>query len=295
MKTTLVALAAIALGTAQAQTYLSCQVQTTFRKPYTHGTEWVHVENKYTKIFKVDAAAKMVSFWDNRNLIWKPVCSTSDSACKVNWADGAISIDGTAQADNPAPPYLDFRRKVTLNGNHVVLLQGDWGQSVGNQPNMTWTYEGDCTPTGVPSMAPFAPPGGRKGNPLYQQASGPAKPVSHAEAAQVLAGYVGNSMTGFSGGGHWFHMWFFKGSPDVIAYTSDDEDISGEGKTRAWWVGKDNIGYRLCPKVDVANNTGKKMVPGENCYPLLVKKVGDVWVEHDMDGDAYFSALAGRQ
>ncbi len=173
-------------------------------------------------------------------------------------------------------------------------MQGDWGQSPDGNANMTWTYNGPCTPSGAPSMAPFSPPGGRKMNPLCQKASGPAQPVSRAEAAQVLAGYVGNTMTGYSGGGHWFHMWILKGDP-LIGYTSDDEDISGKGKTRTWWVGKDNIGYRMCPTVDIANNTGQKIVLRINCYPLLIKKVGDSWVEHDMDGDAYFTVLPGRQ
>ncbi len=44
---------------AQAQTsYLSCAVRTTFRKPYVHGTEWMHEENNYTKIFKIDATPR---------------------------------------------------------------------------------------------------------------------------------------------------------------------------------------------------------------------------------------------
>jgi len=291
-------LATVSFATvAEAQTsYVSCAVQTTFRKPYTHGTDWVHVENKYTKIFKIDATAKSIAFWDNRNLIWKPICTATNTACQVSWTADGISIDGTKAPNTPLVPYLDFRRSIVFSpGNsHVTFAQGDYYQSADGSPNTTWTYDGDCTPTSVPSMKPFSPPGGRKTNPLYQQASGPANPVPPAEAAMVLAGYVGNTMTGFSGGGHWFHMWILKGDP-LVGYTSDDEDISGEGKTRVWWVGKDNIGYRMCPSVDIANNTGQKMVPGMNCYPLLIKKVGDTWVEHDMDGDAYFTMLPGRQ
>lgn len=283
------------IGTAQAQTsYISCAVQTIFRKPYTHGTDWVHVENRYTKFFKLDASARMIAFWDNRKLIWKPICAASNRSCAVNWSANGISIDGTKTPNDPVPPYLDFRRSIVLSpGNaHVTMVQGDWGQSTTGQPNMTWTYEGDCTPSGPPSMQPF---GRRAMNPLYQKASAPAVPVSKEEAARVMAGYVGNTMTGYSGGGHWFHMWIFTGYP-LVAYTSDDEDISGEGNVRTWWVGKDSTGYRMCPTVDIARDVGApKMVPGINCYPLLIKKVGDSWVEHDMDGDAYFTMLPGRQ
>ena len=291
----LLATASLAAAAAAQTSFISCAVQTTFRKPYTHGTDWVHVENKYTKIFKIDPAAKMVSFWDNRNLIWKPICGAGNTACAVDWSNDGIAIDGTKAPNLPTPVYLDFRRSIVLSaGNsHVSMVQGDYYQSTGG-PNTTWTYDGDCTPSSAPSLKPFSPPGGRKMNPLYQKASGPAKPVSKAEAAMVLAGYVGNTMTGYSGGGHWFHMWILKGDP-LVGYTSDDEDISGEGKTREWWVGKDNIGYRMCPTVDIARDVGPKMVPGMNCYPLLIKKVGDTWVEHDMDGDAYFTMLPGRQ
>jgi len=294
-------LATVSFATcAAAQTsYVSCAVQTTFRKPYTHGTDWVHVENKYTKIFKIDADAKMVSFWDNRNLIWKPICGAGNSACAVNWSADGISIDGTKAPNLPLPAYLDFRRSIELSpGNtHVTMLQGDYYQSADGSPDTSWTYDGDCVPTSAPSTKPRAQGARRPMNPLYQKATGPAKPISPAEAAMVLAGYIGNTMTGYSGGGHWFHDWFVQASGNqVVSYTSDDEDISGEGKTRSWWVGKDSTGYRLCPNVDVARDVGgAKMVPGVNCYPLLIKKVGDTWVEHDMDGDAYFTMLPGRQ
>jgi hypothetical protein len=296
-----VLLAALGLSAAAAQaqalaqtSYISCQVQTVFHKPGVHGSEWTHVENQYTKIFQIDAAAKMVAVWNNRSLKWTPICAPGNSACQVSWGADGIGIDATKAPDSPLPPYLDFRRKISLNAanTQVDFTIADYGGVNADAP-ISWNYTGQCQPATAPSTAPYAPPGGFKSNPLYQKATGPAQPVSQAEAAKVLAGYIGNSMTGYSGGGHWFHMWFLKESP-VVAYTSDDYDISSEGKPRQWWIGKDSTGYRICPAVDVANNTGMKMQPGVNCYPLLVKKVGDTWVEHDMDGDAYFSLLPGR-
>jgi len=73
-----------------------------------------------------------------------------------------------------------------------------------------------------------------------------------------------------------------------VAFTGDDEDMSSEGKIRQWYFGKDSVGYRIC----------SRPIPPEGesgCYPFLVHKPGDSWVEHDMDGDAQFSLLPGRE
>jgi hypothetical protein len=278
--------------------YVTCSVQTTFRKPYVHNSDWTHTENRYTKDFKIDAGAKMVFSWNNRSLTWKPICPHAGIACSASWGPNTISLDGMGAPGEVVAPYIDFRRSIQLTDRNarVGYVIADFGQSRDGKANGSWSYDGTCQPSGAPSTAPIGPPpyGARVGNPLYQKASGPALPVSAAEARRVIGPYIGNSMVGYSGGGHWFHDWFFRADP-VSSYTSDDYDISSEGKPRTWWVGKDDTGYRLCPETDVANDTGMKARKGENCYPLLEKKLGDSWVEHDMDGDAYFTLLAGRQ
>jgi hypothetical protein len=273
--------------------YLRCEVQTTFRKPSLRGTEWVHAENHYVKYFRLDPVQRMVSVYDWRPDVYKPVCSDSNAACMRDWSSDHIAIDARAGSDSPVPPYLDFRRAIELSDHlqQVRFVIADYGNAASGATPMSWTYEGSCQPSAQPVRpAPPAAAGGagaarRPANPSYDQPTGPALPVDAAEAAQALAGYYGNTMWGFSGGGHWFHMWFLDGN---LAYTSDDEDISSEGKPRSWHVGKDSTGYRLC----------SEQIPAEGkfgCYPLPQHRVGDSWVQHDMDGDAQFSLLPGRQ
>lgn len=295
MKTTLMigALAATAFASsAMAEiSYLKCEMQTTFRKPYVHDTEWVHTENKYTKYFKIDSAAKMVSAYNRRSNAYTAMCSDKNASCAKDWKSGtAFSIDGTKATDSPVTPYLDFRRSFALNGNQGRFVIADYGQAQNGKPNMSWTYEGPCEkseePKAMPRMGPGAGASRPPENPKYEKPTAPAQPVSKEEADKALAGYYGNTMTGYSGGGHWFHMWFL--DKNGLAYTSDDEDMSSEGKPRQWYVGKDSTGYRLCGEPIPAE--GKS-----GCYPLPVRKVGEAWVQHDMDGDAYFSLLPGRQ
>ncbi|HTP40210.1 MAG TPA: hypothetical protein VMI92_11625 [Steroidobacteraceae bacterium] len=277
---------------AMAKTsYLKCEVQTTFRKPFVRDTDWVHVENKYTKYFQLDNDAKMVSSWNWRSGTYTPICNAANKACAVDWKDGALSIDGTKQADNPSP-HIDFRRSIAFSDKlaRVKFVIGDYGDNTSGKPNMTWTYDGHCAPSAAPKATP-RPPGGGAGsnrpptNPNYEAPTGPAMAVSQEEADKALAGYYGNTMTGFSGGGHWFHMWFLEKN---LAFAGDDEDMSSEGKPRIWSVGKDSTGYRLCG--DPIPATGAM-----GCYPLPPHKVGDSWIQHDMDGDPMFQLLPGRQ
>jgi hypothetical protein len=271
--------------------YLRCEVQTTFHKPSLHGTEWLHAENHYIKYFRLDAARQMVAVYDWRPDVYKPICSDTNAACVRHWDATGIHLDARAAADSPVAPFLDFRRAIDLSDQlrHVQFVIADYGDAARGAGPMSWNYEGSCQP----SAPPVRPLPGRGGpgatraptNPKYEQPTGPALAVSTEEADQALAGYYGNTMWGFSGGGHWFHMWFLDGS---LAYTSDDEDISSEGTPRRWYVGKDSTGYRLCGEPIPA--TGKS-----GCYPLPQHRVGDSWVQHDMDGDAQFSLLPGRQ
>jgi len=272
--------------------YLRCEVQTTFRKPSLHGSEWVHAENHYTKYFRLDPQQQMVAAYDWRPDVYKPICSASNTACVRHWELNTVRLDARAAADNPVPPFLDFRRAIELTDHlrHVHYVIADYGDAAHGAMPMSWTYEGSCQPSAQPVRPPLPGPGGPGAtraptNPKYEQPTGAALAVSAEEADQALAGYYGNTMWGFSGGGHWFHMWFLDGS---LAYTSDDEDISSEGKPRRWYVGKDSTGYRLCGEP----------IPAEGklgCYPLPQHHVGDSWVQHDMDGDALFSLLPGRQ
>jgi hypothetical protein len=271
--------------------YLRCEVQTTFRKPSLHGTEWVHAENHYIKYFRLDPAQRMVAAYDWRPDLYRPICSPSNAACVRHWDADNIRLDARAAADEPVAPYLDFRRAIELSNRlrHVRFVIADYGDTHAAAP-MSWTYEGSCQPSAQPVRPPLPDSGGPgatrpPSNPKYEQPTGAALPVSAEEADQALAGYYGNTMWGFSGGGHWFHMWFLEGN---LAYTSDDEDISSEGKPRHWYVGKDSTGYRLCGEP----------IPAEGklgCYPLPQHRVGDSWVQHDMDGEAQFSLLPGRQ
>lgn len=272
--------------------YLRCEVQTTFRKPTLHGSEWVHAENHYTKYFRLDQAQHMVFAYDWRPDVYKPICSPGNAACVQQWDAKTISIDARAAADQPVLPFLDFRRAIELTDqlHRVRYVIADYGNAASGTMPMSWTYEGSCEPSAQPVRPPLPGPGGPGAtrpptNPKYEQPTGPALAVTAEEADQALAGYYGNTMWGFSGGGHWFHMWFLEGS---LAYTSDDEDISSEGKPRRWYVGKDSTGYRLCGEpIPAAGKSG--------CYPLPLHRVGDSWVQHDMDGDAQFSLLPGRQ
>lgn len=274
--------------------FLKCDVQVTFHRPTYQNTEWVHVENRYTKFLRIDTEAKMVSIYDDRKNVYKPICSANNTACMNEWNDqsvstGAVNIDGMQAADDPLPPYLDFRRSLSLRDHfsQVHFTIADYGQSKSGAANMSWEYNGPCSVSDAP-----VPRGGegagavrKNENPHYDMPTGPAMPVSDAERDRVLAGYDGNTMWGFSGGGSWLHMWFFgKG----LAYTSDGYDISSETTTRQWYVGKDSTGYRMCSKpIPAAGLMG--------CYPLPARKLGDSWVQHDMDGDAQFTILAGRQ
>ncbi len=289
---------------AHAQTsYLSCEVQTTFHRPAPNNTEWTHRENDYTKIFKLDSTARMVGLYNRRSGEYTPICNAANKACSISWNGNAISIDASKAPDNPVPPYLDFRRSFELNNNRVKYVMHDFGSSGKNtlssniatgQANMSWVYEGSCKTTEAPApvvraagaagMGAGGPPGPQVRNPNYVDA-GMALPVSQAEADQALAGYYGNTMWGYSGGKHWFHMWFLDGS---LAFTGDDEDMASMTKPNQWYVGKDASGYRLCGMPIPATGAS-------GCYPLPVRRLGESWVQHDMDGDAYFSLLPGRQ
>ena len=278
-----------ALPAAAEVSYLSCDVGTTFYRPAANNTDWVHREGDYTKIFKVDGDAKMVSLYNRREGSFTPTCSATNKACAINWNGANIAIDGSIAADNPVAPFLDFRRSVQLEGNRVRYQIDDFGFT--GKSNMRWVFEGSCKNTDAPAPVarrgggPGGPPGGPASrNPLYVDA-GLALAVDKAEADKALAGYFGNTMWGYSGGKHWFHMWFLDGS---TAYTGDDEDITSEGKPHAWYVGKDSAGYRLCGQPIPATGAN-------GCYPLPVRKLGEAWVQHDMDGDAQFSLLPGRQ
>jgi hypothetical protein len=272
--------------------YLRCEVQTAYHRPAQHNSEFMHVENRYTKVFKLDEAVKMVSLYNERSNAYTPICSGSNQACKSSWNGQDISIDARGGADNPVPPYLDFRRafKLSNGGKTVQLVIADYGPSAtrdvqGGRANMYWTYDGACQPTAEPKGRAMRPPQG-VGNPKYEKPTSPAKAVSKAEADQVMAGYYGNTMWGFSGGGHWFRMWFL--DRNGLAYTSDDQDMTGEGKPRQWYIGKDSAGFRMCGEPIPA--AGR-----EGCYPLPVRTVGEWWVQHDMDGDAEFQLVPGRQ
>ncbi|MGC3981275.1 MAG: hypothetical protein QM808_08460 [Steroidobacteraceae bacterium] len=290
------------MGLAQAEeSYLSCDVATTFHRPAPNNTEWTHRENDYTKIFKLDSTAKTVGLYNRRSGEFAPICSSKNSACAVSWNGNNISIDGSKAPDSPVPPYLDFRRSFELKGNQVKYVMYDFGNSGKNtlssnipagQANMSWWYEGSCKATQAPApvvrnaggMGAGGAPGPQSRNPNYVDA-GMALPVSQEEADKALAGYYGNTMWGYSGGKHWFHMWFLEGS---LAFTGDDEDMTGMAKPNQWYVGKDSSGYRLCGMPIPATGAS-------GCYPLPVRKLGESWVQHDMDGDAYFSLLPGRQ
>lgn len=284
-------LAGMSMTASAAVSYYACDMQVTFRKPYANNTDWVHVENRYTKYLKLDDAAKMAYLFNDRNGGYAPICSSRNRACAVSWQRESIHIDGTRSADDPLPPYLDFRRSLTLNlgGRPSQLVIADFGDGKLGKPYMTWSYDGVCRPTNTapePMKLPgFDGPPPPPSNPNYKVPTQPAMAMSDAERDRVLANYSGNTLTGFSGGGHWFHMWFFdKG----LAYSGDDYDMTSEGAPRQWYVGKDATGYRLCPQP----------IPPEgraNCYPLLIKQIGESWVEHDMDGDAQFTLLKGRQ
>lgn len=293
----------LAGATHAAESYLSCEVATTFHRPAPNNTEWTHRENDYTKIFRLDSTAKMVSIYNRRSGEFTPICNAKNTACSVSWADKRINIDASKAPDNPVAPYLDFRRAFQLDNNQVKYSMYDFGNSGKNtlssnvpagQANMSWVYEGSCKATAAPApvvrSAPGAPGGMGAGgppasrNPNYVDA-GMALPVSQEEADKALAGYYGNTMWGFSGGKHWFHMWFLEGS---LAFTGDDEDMASMSKPNQWYVGKDSSGYRLCGMPIPASGAS-------GCYPLPVRKLGESWVQHDMDGDAYFSLLPGRQ
>jgi hypothetical protein len=282
--------ALLAMPVVAATSYLKCDVQTTFRKAHVHDTEWVHAENGYTKYFRLDPDAQMVSHYDWRNNAWQPICSANNAACVKSWKDGDIQLDGSRAPDSPVAPYLDFRRTVRLSNDlkKIRYVIADYGLTTGTKPNMSWSFDGDCQTADAPTAVRRSPGAGSARppeNPRFEMPIGPALAVSAAEADQALAGYYGNTMTGFSGGKHWFHMWFLDKN---LAYTSDDEDITAEGRPRHWYVGKDSTGYRLCPAPIPA-------IGSANCYPLPVRKVGESWVQHDMDGDAYFTLLPGRQ
>ena len=288
------AAALLLMNVAQAaERYLSCEVSTTFHRAAPKNSEWLHKENNYTKIFKLDSTTNMASIYNRRSGEFTPICSATNQACAVSWAENDIRIDGSKAPDNPVPPYLDFRRSFELHGQTLKYVMYDFGNSgtalpsnlPSGQANMSWVYEGSCKPTDAPAPATRGgPPGNMQRNPNYVDA-GPAKAVSQAEADQALAGYYGNTMWGFSGGGHWFHMWFLDGS---LAFTGDDEDMTGMAAPNQWYVGQDASGYRLCGRPIPAEGSS-------GCYPLPVRKLGESWVQQDMDGPAYFSLLPGRQ
>jgi hypothetical protein len=272
--------------------YLSCDLQTVYHRPAQHNTEFTHSENRYTKIFKVDSSAKMVSLYSDRANSFTPICSGKNAACKTSWNGMDISIDARGGADDPVLPHLDFRRAFTLSngGKTAQLVIADFGPSpnkdmVGTRANMYWSYDGACAATTEPKGRAQRPPPGVQ-NPKYEKPTSPAKAIGKAEQDKVMEGYYGTTMWGYSGGGHWFRMWFL--DRNGLAYTSDDQDMTGEGKPRQWYFGKDSAGYRICGEPIPAEGR-------DGCYPLPVRKVGDWWIQHDMDGDAEFQLVPGRQ
>jgi hypothetical protein len=283
----------LSLTAVQAQaavSYLKCDVQTVLHRPAPHNTDITHVENRYTKYFKLDDQARMVSLFNERRNTYTPVCSEKNQACQKSWNGQDISLDARGAADDPLPPYLDFRRafKLSNGGKTVNFIIADYGQSADGKANMYWSYDGSCAASDEPKAMARGPGVGAPNiqNPKYEKPTSPALPISKAEQDKILAGYYGSTMWGFSGGGHWFRMWFL--DRNGLAYTSDDQDMSSEHEPHQWYFGKDSTGYRICR--DPIPAAGR-----EGCYPLLIKKVGDAWVEHDMDGDADFRLDAGRQ
>ena len=287
-----VSCAFIACAQAQEQ-YLSCNVTTSFHRPAPMGTEWVHQENNYTKVFKLDSSAQSVAIYNRRSGDFTPICHQQNKACEVSWRGNNIHVDATGGPDNPVPPYLDFRRSFDLDDSYVTYVLSDYGNNGDNAPisnlpadeaTMSWVFEGVCQKAEAPEKPTGRPPMGRVGNPDYVDA-GPAFLVDQEEADQVMAGYYGNTMWGYSGGGHWFHMWFLGG---FLAYMGDDEDMSAVGEPVTFYVGKDSSGYRMClQEIPEEGRSG--------CYPLPKRSVGESWVQQDMDGPAYFSLLPGRQ
>lgn len=286
---TVIALAVLGgmLGQADAEeTQLKCSVLTTFHKAWIGDTQWSHVEKRITKYFLINSDAQRVSVYNDRQGAFVPVCSEKNKACVVRWSDSTISVDATQGPDNPIPPHLDFRRAITLtdHATKVRFVIADFGESKSGKENMDWTYEGDCTKSDTKlAHGPGAGPGAPA--PTFIDAR--AMPVSEAERNQAWASRRGNTTTGLSAGGRsWFHMWFFDNG---IAYTGDGDDISNEGVTRQWYIGKTSAGdYRLC----------ETPVPAEGemgCYPFPSVKLNDIWTEQDVYGPAVFTLLPGRQ
>jgi hypothetical protein len=281
----LVAVAAAAISTpALAEShYLKCDMQTTFAKRGIGDSEWPHREGRYMKFFRIDGDARMVSSFNARRNDYEPVCHAGGGNCSVKWSSASIHIDGRSGAADNATPDIDFRRAFSLTGSHGVLVVADDGGAKDGKPNMTWTQEGNCEPARSDEAKAMPYPPGPCSAAFVDTR---VLPVSTAERDQALASRYHNTVTGLSGGSRWFHMWFLH---DAIAYTGDDDEITAEGATRQWYVGKESSGaYRHCEHV----------VPpaGEmGCYPLNQQNIGDRWTEHDVFGDAVFELLPGRQ
>jgi len=260
--------------------YLACQTHTNFEKRAPHDTVWLHSENDHFKIFKIDDQAKTIAVYNRRSKIFVPICAAANTACVAEWQGDKISVSAMGGPDDPQR-HLDFRRSIELAGNHVHFVLADYGDSSDGRPNMSWIDDGNCTgSTTMPEFPKRAP----RVNARYQDV-GPAHAVDAAEAAQALAPYNNNTMTGYSGGNDWFHGWFFTNG-DV--FLGDDEDMSANPSVARMYVGKDRLGYRLCRAPIPAAGESK-------CFPLLAVTLGQSWVEHDMDGDADFTLLKGRQ
>jgi hypothetical protein len=280
----LLAAGSLCVRAVATPSYVKCDMQVIFHKPGFGGSEWTHKEGRYDKIFRLDADEKVVAIYNARGNAFVSICAAGNSACRSTWSKEIVQIDAIQHPDAPSP-HLDFRRAFTLdrNANVARFSIADYGDNVDGKANMTWTFEGPCSPATADSAKPMPYPPGPKG-PNFVDTR--VLPVGDAERDQVLASRYGNTVTGLSGGPRWFHMWFFG---DAMAYTGDDDDISAEGKLRRWYVGKEaSGGYRLCEHAIPA--TGEM-----GCYPLNQPKLGDRWIEHDVFGDATFELLPGRQ
>lgn len=274
-------------------TYLKCSMQTALHRAWLGDTEWTHAEDTITKYFAIDRAAKTVEVYIGMGDQLVPICSSKNTACVAKWSQtsSAVSIDATQAPDDPVPPHIDFRRAFELSddGHKAHFLIADFGESKTGKANMSWTYDGNCEPSG--SKPPRFIPEGH--NPNYTNAL--VMPVSQQEEAAAWANRKGNTMAGLSYGGQtvpyyggrvWFHMWIFS---DGLVYTGDGYDMSAEHTPRHMYVGKDAKGvYWACAKPIPAQG-----MKGCESWPTV--KLGEDWVEQDPFAPAHFTLLPGRQ
>src|SRR5450631_2985940 len=116
----------LSLAAAQAQaavSYLKCDVQTVLHKPAPHSTDITHVENRYTKYFKLDDQARMVGLFNERRNTYTPVCSEKNQACQKSWNGQDISLDARGAAHQQGRAGQDTCR---LLWQHDVGLQRRW-------------------------------------------------------------------------------------------------------------------------------------------------------------------------